>query len=77
MFVTISKCFWAELLLKQSKGSELQISCFSSKFKPTLKTLIFSDNTGNTAQKGNFLTLKCNILKTARCRELINGENTF
>ena len=36
MFLIFDKCFAAELLSRQSKGSESQISCFSSKRTPAL-----------------------------------------
>ena len=48
-FLILDKCFTAELLSMDSKESELQIICFSSKCKLAFRKLIFCRNTEKMA----------------------------
>ena len=70
---------FSAVLSKQSKGSELLISCFSSNFEPALKVNLLSQywQNGSTEVRGKLLALNCDILKTARRKQFKFGENAF
>ena len=62
MFVTFNKYF--RQCCCRDKGSELQISCYSSKFKLTFQKLTFCHDAGKMAAlKGKMVHLKLQYLE--------------